>query len=561
MPHSAVRAVIGLCVSLAVLWLVPAVPAPQAQAVDTVHTLRATEASPDTLRREVDAVRRLEADRVLRVTAEQDDPIALGHRHERLQQYHLGLEVAGGAVVRQTAHGVVTSLFGQLYRSEQTEATPALSSAVIASRLRDGGDTPLAAPALVFLGLDDGGSRLAWRAHVQREAVDARTVYLDAETGAVLRTVPLVRDQAAVGEGLGVLNDRKKVATRQAGGTFFTEDLLRPPQLWTVDLRGNRSRFIDVVNGAGLAITDLASDGDNVWTDAVAVDAHAYLGWTYDFIFKRLGVRGLDGSDAPMVGSINVYTPPQCVGALPADDFGLLCVNAFWLSPPAGPGGRGLMYFGNGIPPNFFFTATGQTVGPLAGALDIVAHELTHGVTSYTSDLEYLNEAGALNEAFSDMMGTAVEAFFQPRGANPLQADYVVGEDAFRPARPGAASGIRSMQSPSTFGDPDHYSQRYTGTADGGGVHTNSGIANHAFYLAIEGGTHRLSGVGVSGVGFANREQIERVFFRAFTRLLPPRATFSQARAATIQSARDLYPSNGAVERAVTDAWTAVGVQ
>jgi Zn-dependent metalloprotease len=159
------------------------------------------------------------------------------------------------------------------------------------------------------------------------------------------------------------------------------------------------------------------------------------------------------------------------------------------------------------------------------------------------------------------MMGVAVEAYFQPRGNGPLQADYLLGEDSFRAARAGAVSGIRSMQSPTAYGDPDHYSVRYRGTEDNGGVHINSGIPNHVFFLAIEGGTNRVSGGAVTGVGFTNRDQIEKVFFRAFTTMLPVRATFSQARAATIQSARDLYPSNTAVERAVTDAWTAVGVQ
>lgn len=116
------------------------------------------------------------------------------------------------------------------------------------------------------------------------------------------------------------------------------------------------------------------------------------------------------------------------------------------------------------------------------------------------------------------------------------------------------------MSNPQLMGDPDHYSIRFTGTADNGGVHTNSGISNHAFYLAIEGGTNRTSGLGVQGVGAANREQIERVFYRAYTQMLPANATFAVARAATIQAARDLYPSNSAVERAVTEAWAAVGV-
>ena len=97
------------------------------------------------------------------------------------------------------------------------------------------------------------------------------------------------------------------------------------------------------------------------------------------------------------------------------------------------------------------------------------------------------------------------------------------------------------MANPGAFGDPDHYSRRYLGTRDNGGVHTNSGIPNHAFYLAIEGGTNRTSGLSVTGVGGANREQIEKVFYRAFAFMLPANATFSTARAATIQAARDLY--------------------
>ena len=91
-------------------------------------------------------------------------------------------------------------------------------------------------------------------------------------------------------------------------------------------------------------------------------------------------------------------------------------------------------------------------------------------------------------------------------------------------------------------------------------MHTNSLIASHAFYLAIEGGTNATSGLGVTGVGAANRDQIENVFYRAFVFMLPSNATFSVARAATIQAARDLYGEGSTAEQAVTEAWTAVGV-
>jgi thermolysin len=153
------------------------------------------------------------------------------------------------------------------------------------------------------------------------------------------------------------------------------------------------------------------------------------------------------------------------------------------------------------------------------------------------------------------MMGASVEFYYQPVGSAYLKADYTLGEDLTTPM-----GGFRSMANPGAFGDPDHYSKRYLGTSDNGGVHTNSGISNHAFYLAIEGGTDRTSGLSVTGVGSAARHKIEKVFYRAFTQMLPAGATFSLARAATIQAARDLYGAGSNVEQAVTQAWTAVGV-
>jgi len=98
------------------------------------------------------------------------------------------------------------------------------------------------------------------------------------------------------------------------------------------------------------------------------------------------------------------------------------------------------------------------------------------------------------------------------------------------------------------------------GTDDWGGVHTNCTIATHAFYLAIEGGTNRTSGLAVQGVGSANRERIEKAFYRGFSFMIPSGATFSQARAATIQAAHELYGAGSAAVTAITQAWTAVGV-
>jgi thermolysin len=210
-----------------------------------------------------------------------------------------------------------------------------------------------------------------------------------------------------------------------------------------------------------------------------------------------------------------------------------------------------MLLFGEGIPAGS--TLGGTQFKPLAGALDAVAHEMAHGLTDYSSRLIYRNESGALNEAFSDIVATGAEFFYHAPGQGAGRADYLIGEDV-------AAPSLRSMADPRALGDPDHYSARYRGTDDNGGVHWNSGIANHAFYLAIEGGTNRTSGLAVEGVGAADREQIEKVFYRAFVYFLTADATFFQARLATIQSARELYGAGSPAERAITQAWTAVGV-
>jgi hypothetical protein len=122
---------------------------------------------------------------------------------------------------------------------------------------------------------------------------------------------------------------------------------------------------------------------------------------------------------------------------------------------------------------------------------------------------------------------------------------------------PSGSALTRSLADPGSTRDPDHY----TGRVIGGDSHFNSTIPSHAFYLAIEGGRNRTSGLTVQGVGAANRAQIEKAFFRALTVLLPSGATFALTRVATIQAARDLYGAASPAERAITQAWDAVGVQ
>ena len=482
----------------------------------------------------------------LRLRQTRDDSMVADRTHERADQYYRGVRVFGGDIARQLRGGATESIFGTLYEGIDLDPSPTIDDRrareILGARLGQALEDRVV-PELVVLPLDAGGYALTWRFRIVLRA-DTRQYFIDARTGATRLEYSDRKTQAAVGRATGVLGDSKKISVRSASGQFQTRDDLRPPTIETYDMKGDPVRTDNFLSGrVNLSSNDLGSDSDNDWTDGAIGDAHIYAGYTYDYYFKRFGRKGLNNADIRMQNLVHPVRRSDF--QIYIDDYEDFFVNAFY-------NGDGVMVFGEGLPPNV--TLGGQTWDFLAGALDVVGHELTHGVTDYTSSLIYRNESGALNESFSDIMGTSVEFFYQPAGSGSLHADYDVGEDVIRPG------GIRSMSNPGVFGDPDHYSRRFLGSADNGGVHINSGISNQAFYLSIEGGTNRTSGITVQGVGGANREQMEKIFYRAFTQLMPANSTFSVARAATIQAARDLYGPNSAAERAVTAAWTAVGV-
>ena len=519
-------------------------------------TITITAADITSLRQWDDRVVAYERAGTLRVRERTNDPMLTGRTHERLDQYHEGVRVFGAGLRRQLRDGQVETLFGRLQENLSLSTVPTITSE---QARRAACAAPLGQPELVVLSLEPGAPALTWRVRCYFPG-DFTQLFVNAHTGHVERRITNTQRQSAVGDGRGVFFDRKKVSASRSGGLFVADDALRPPVLRTLDLKGNLGRAIRILeNEIPIEAGDLASDGDNVWEDGAVVDAHVYIGLTYDYFFKRFGRRGLDDRNTPVLSIVHPVTQEGSLDLSPGD-FAAFAINAFWCGE-CGPGARGMMVFGDGIPPEFVLIGSGQNVTFLAASLDIAAHELAHGVTEFTSQLIYEGESGALNEAFSDIIGTSVEFFYQTIGAATGQADYAIGEDSFRAGLAGSVDGIRSMAVPSALGDPDHYSERFLGPEDNGGVHINSSIVNHVYYLAIEGGTHRLSQISVTGVGPQNREQIEKIFYRAFTSFLPPNATFSLARAATLQAARELYGSGSAAERAIATAWTAVGVQ
>ncbi len=192
--------------------------------------------------------------------------------------------------------------------------------------------------------------------------------------------------------------------------------------------------------------------------------------------------------------------------------------------------------------------------------LDVCGHEFAHAVTEYSANLVYQNEPGALNESFSDIFGTAIEFASQPdgRGSYPDRtagySDWLIGEDCTYPW----TTALRDMRNPQRYGDPSKYhgTYWYYGAFDYGGVHWNSGVQNHFFYLLCEGGTGTNDGnrYSITGIGVSNAT---RVAYRALTAYCSADTDYDAVRTAWHSAAQDLDSSWLA---SVHLAWEAVGI-
>lgn len=274
-------------------------------------------------------------------------------------------------------------------------------------------------------------------------------------------------------------------------------------------------------NGTSLPGTLQRSEGSANIGDAAVDAAHNNAGSTYTFYKNIFNRDSYDNAGAQLKSSAHYSSSYN---------------NAYW-------NGTQIVY-GDG---------DGTTFSYLSGALDVVAHELTHAVTERTANLVYQNESGALNEAWSDIMGAAVESY--TGGGTVTTNTWKLGEGIYTPATSGDA--LRYMNDPVAGGDYDYYPTRYTGTADNGGVHSNSGIANLAFYLLSQDGTHPRGKTTVS-VPAVTITHARAIFYRALTVYMTSSTNFQGARNATASAATDLY---GATDNAaVHKAWGAVGV-
>src|SRR5258708_4992755 len=351
----------------------------------------------------------------LRMRQVRDDTLIPGHVVERADQYYRGVRVHGADISRQLdEQGVVLSVFGNLYDGIDLTPDPEVTPDEVRTRVSELAAAEQAEsnqPELVVLPRDEGGFRLAWRMRAVTLQADIVQYFLDAASGDVLLQYSDRQAQSAVGRAVGVLGDTKKISVAAGSGGFLARDLLRPALIETEDMRGDPSRTAGYLAGAvTLGTSDVARSTDNHWTDGPINDAHVYAGFTYDYYFKRFGLHGLDDRNIRTIILGNPVRRTQADLVQYLQSFPDFFVNAFYA-------GGGVVLYGVGLPPGF--TLRGQTWNFTSAALDIVAHELSHGVTEFSSGLIYRNESGALNEAFSDIIATNVEFFFHPPTAGP----------------------------------------------------------------------------------------------------------------------------------------------
>lgn len=296
------------------------------------------------------------------------------------------------------------------------------------------------------------------------------------------------------------------------------------------DARIHRARNRNTYNlngGTTLPGTLVMSEASAPSSDVSIAKAHEFAGVTYDYYFGIHGRDSYNGAGATIKSSVHYSTNYN---------------NAFWWSQQ--------MTYGDG---------DGTQFGPFSRALDVVAHELTHAVTEYSANLVYSNESGALNEATSDILGAAAEAW--KYGVIDSRT-WKIGEDCYTPATSGDA--LRYMNNPTADGSSyDYYPERYTGTGDNGGVHLNSGIGNLAVYLMSAGGTHprgktTINVTPLSTTATTSLNMAAKIWYRALTVYMTSSTNFAGARTATAQAATDLYGATAA--STVNNAWAAVGV-
>jgi Zn-dependent metalloprotease len=334
---------------------------------------------------------------------------------------------------------------------------------------------------------------------------------------------PYILDRLAASEDPSLRRLAVQAIARSASLRAMRTTLARLPQMAAVPspARGKDRLVYDMRNQGTSALPGklVRREGEPRGTDPAVNEAYDHSGTTYDFYRRLFDRNSLDDQGMTLVSSVHV---------------GVQYNNAFWNGQQ--------MAYGDG---------DGVIFQRFTRALDVVGHELTHGVVAHTCNLDYRNEPGALNEHLADVFGSLIKQWKRKQAAS--DADWLIGPDIM--GRGTTVRAIRTFRDGPAYEDdptlgtdpqPKHLRDKYTGTTDSGGVHINSGIPNHAFFLVA------------TALGGNAWERAGQIWYRTLL-ALNRSSDFAAMVEMTAASAAALFGHGSTEEKAVTKAWQTVG--
>lgn len=447
-----------------------------------------------------------------------------GFTHYKYRQLVSGVPVEDGVFYVHTKNGFIISANGEYYPDIKLGSTSANISPAGAIKIAKNSikkntgkwnDRVVSAPVKVVVSKGNGNFAIAFKTDVYSQTPLARKfIYVDAVTGKVIKEKNRIHNADVVGSA----------ATKYSGTQVITADSIGASS-YTLTDNGRNVHTFDLNNAYFISSAVDFTDTDNYWNnvnaqqDEVAGDAHWAAESFYDYFSTTFGINSYDNAGSPL----NTYV-----------HYGVNYDNAFWDGTSISCGD------GNGS------NHTPHT------ALDVIAHEFSHGIIENTANLVGSYESGSLAESYGDIFGTAVEYYAKPSSAN-----YTFGENISTSSTP-----YRSLSNPNQYGHPDTYlgTNWATGPADNGGIHTNNSVQNYWFYLLTNGGSG-VNDIGssysVTGIG---RLKAVSIAYRTLTVYLTTNSQYADARTYSIQAAVDLYGACSAEAVATQDAWYAVGI-
>jgi bacillolysin len=493
----------------------------------------------------------------------------LGFSHQKFEQFYKGVKVEHATYTAHSRGGQIETLSGDLEKIEAINVTPSLSAdAALAraiafvgakkymwqdAREEAGLKTMESDPAATYKpqgelvlvrdarqNAENGPLVLAWKLNVYaQQPVSRAYIYVDAHSGDIVLKDDIIKHSTSSTKGTHNATATASTATF-ATAYSGTRSLADETATGGYHLREySRGLGIETYNckkGSSYTSATDFIDADNSWTeynnsnyDNVAGDAHFGAQSTYDYWKGVFGRNSYDNAGAKIKSYVHFDdTPGDGVGY----------ENAYW--------NGSVMTYGDGA----------STFKPLT-ALDVCGHEIGHAVCEKTANLTYSNESGAMNEGLSDIWGASVEKYTVDKYALTGKSTYLIGEEIMK-----AGGALRSMSSPNTYSQPAYYkgSYWYTGTADNGGVHTNSGVLNYWYYLISAGKTgtnEKGASFSVTGIGLTDAAKIT---FRMESVYMTASSTYANARTYSIQAATDLFGATSTQTQSVTNAWAAVGI-